>query len=124
MVLPLTIGMEEELFLVDSQSKAIAAVMPANFLNECTKHHPNQIVSEFLTSQVELVSKPCDSIQQLRDELVMLRRTVIKVADEHGLAPLAASWKILSQPSLRRSSSCRSRFWSLVETRAYPNFID
>ena len=35
-------------------------------------------------------------------------------------APLPTSMKIFSQPALFRASSCRSRFWSEVETRAYP----
>jgi carboxylate-amine ligase len=44
-----------------------------------------------LRSQIEIGTKVCSTIQEVRDDLSRLRRIIIDVADRHGLAPIASS---------------------------------
>jgi len=87
----LTIGVEEELFLVDKNSLQLIQTEPEDFFAACQAEFPGQVMHEFLVPQIELVSKPCHSIAQLHDELYRLRFGVQTIADQHNLALYAAS---------------------------------
>ena len=50
-----------------------------------------QVSPEFLRSQIEVGTSVCHTMQEARDELIRLRTTVGTIADEFGLAPIAAS---------------------------------
>ena len=50
-----------------------------------------QVGPEFLRSQIEVGTKVCTSVQELREDLARLRAAVAEVADKHGTAPIAAS---------------------------------
>ena len=80
------IGIEEEYFLVDAQTKQVAGdVAPAFF--EAAKAATNgRIAREFLQPQIEVVSSPHVSMAEARTELRELRRTVAEIAARHGLA--------------------------------------
>jgi len=88
---PITMGIEEELFLVETESRDLITELPPNLLAECQAVFPKQIVQEFLTCQFEIISVPCTSIAALRDQLLTLRKTVIEKAGKYGIAPIAAS---------------------------------
>ena len=64
--------------------------MPKEFLDACKKATGGQVMSEFLQSQVEVVSLPHTDMKTAREELRHLRQTVATIAGEHGLAILAA----------------------------------
>ena len=85
-----TIGIEEEYFLVDADTKSVTRKMPEEFLEAAKKATGGQVVGEFLQSQVEVVSVPQHDIKMAHKELRQLRQTVAKVAAEYGLAILAA----------------------------------
>jgi carboxylate-amine ligase len=84
------IGIEEEYFLVDAATKSVTRAMPEAFLATAKAATNNQVMGEFLQSQIEVRTLPHADIRTAREELRHLRQTVAKVAAEHGLAILAA----------------------------------
>jgi carboxylate-amine ligase len=86
-----TVGIEEEYLLVDKESRDLAPEPPPALLAKCEKALRGQVSPEFLRSQIEVGTRVCHSMQEARDELVHLRSTVSAIADEFGLAPIAAS---------------------------------
>jgi carboxylate-amine ligase len=88
---PLTIGLEEELFLVDLDTRRLSASWPQEFSLECTSKYPDQIVHEFLNCQVELISKPHQTIAELESEFLQLRTHAIDCAKKYDMGIIAAS---------------------------------
>jgi len=86
-----TIGVEEEYLLVDKETRALAVDPPAALLGDCEAILGGQVTTELLRSQIEVGTKVCRNIKEVREDLRRLRRTVIDVAGRHGLAPIAAS---------------------------------
>jgi carboxylate-amine ligase len=84
------VGIEEEYFLVDAKTKRVTGAMPQAFLSAAKAASNNQVVGEFLQSQIEVKTLPHADIKTARTELRHLRQTVAKVAADHGLAILAA----------------------------------
>jgi carboxylate-amine ligase len=84
------IGIEEEYFLVDAETKLVSRRMPDGFLEAAKAATGGQIMGEFLQSQIEAVTLPHTDIKTAREELRHLRQAVAKVAAEHGLAILAS----------------------------------
>jgi len=85
------LGIEEEYLLVDKKTRDLAHDRPEAFMTALEAKLGDQVKPEFLTSQVELVTKPCAGIAEARDELRRLRRTAAEVAGEFGLAIVAAA---------------------------------
>jgi len=88
---PFTIGIEEEYLLVDRRTRDIATDPPAAMIEECRSMIRNLVRPELLRSQIEVGTRVCHTVEQAREELAWLRRTVAGVAGAHGLAPIAAS---------------------------------
>ena len=86
-----TIGVEEEYLLVDKETRGLVVDPPKSLIGECEELCGSQVTSELLQSQIEIGTKVCRNVQEVREELVRLRRCIIDVADRHGLAPVAAS---------------------------------
>lgn len=86
-----TIGVEEEYLLVDRETRALIVDPPQSLIGECVERCGGQVTSELLRSQVEVGTKVCNSLQEVRDDLARLRTGIIEVAGRHGLAPIAAS---------------------------------
>ena len=86
-----TIGVEEEYLLIDRETRDLVADPPESMLRECESRIKGLVRPEFLKSQIEVGTRVCRSVQQARDDLAWLRRTVAKVARKHGYAPIAAS---------------------------------
>jgi carboxylate-amine ligase len=84
------IGLEEEYFLVDAETKSVARHMPKAFLDAAKQATAGQAMGEFLQSQVEVVTLPHTDMKTAREELRHLRQTVGRIAAEHGLAILAS----------------------------------
>jgi len=85
-----TVGIEEEYFLVDADTKLVAPVRPDTFFNDAKKALGSQLKGEMLQSQIEVATVPHVEMETASTELRHLRRTVAAVAAEHGLAILAA----------------------------------
>ena len=86
-----TVGIEEEYLLVDRASRDLAVSPPPEMLAECERRLQGRVTPEFLQTQIEVATGICDTMDQARAELAFLRRTVADVADDYGLAPIAAS---------------------------------
>jgi carboxylate-amine ligase len=88
---PFTVGIEEEYLLVDLRSRDLANDPPHTLVEECHQLCGGQVSPEFLRSQIEIGTKVCRTIPEAKADLKRLRRTVVDVARNHGLAPIAAS---------------------------------
>ncbi len=86
-----TVGIEEEYLLVDRQSRDLISEAPAAMLPACERLLEGQVAPEFLQCQIEVGTRVCASLDEARQDLAHLRRTVAQVAGEHGLALIAAS---------------------------------
>jgi carboxylate-amine ligase len=86
-----TIGVEEEYLLVDRQTRALIVDPPESLMKECEERCGSQVTTELLQSQVEIGTKVCRDIGEVRDQLVSLRGAIREVAENHGLAPIASS---------------------------------
>ena len=86
-----TIGVEEEYLLVDKETRALVIDPPETLMAEAEEKCGSQVTSELLRSQMEVATKVCKNVQELREDLAQLRSNVIEVTNRHGLAPIAAS---------------------------------
>ena len=86
-----TIGIEEEYLLVDKLTRDLADAPPEQLWTECEARLGDLIKPEFLKSQIEIATGICSSINDAREDLRRLRKTVAEIAGKHGLAPIAAS---------------------------------
>ena len=86
-----TIGVEEEYLLVDRESRALIIDPPRSLIGECEELVGGQVTSELLRSQVEVGTRVCHTLQEVREDLARLRKGIIEVAGRHGIAPIAAS---------------------------------
>ena len=88
-----TLGIEEEYLLVDLETLDLAVDPPAAMLEECRRRvqRDEQVSRELLRSQIEVGTRKCHNIQEAREDLLLLRQTIIDVAREYGIAPIAAS---------------------------------
>lgn len=88
----LTLGIEEELMVVDADTgDVIADPDPAIFEACVANRGPHQVVCEFLRSQIETGTRVCASIDELRESLCETRRIVVDGARGHGAAVIASS---------------------------------
>jgi len=85
------LGIEEEYLLVDRKTRDLAHDRPEAFMTALEARLGEAVKPEFLTSQVELITSPCDNIAAARADLKRLRRTAADVAQEFGLAIVAAA---------------------------------
>ncbi|MGB5510381.1 MAG: carboxylate-amine ligase [Woeseiaceae bacterium] len=86
-----TVGIEEEYLLVDKETRSLLVDPPQTLMAEAEELCGAQVSSELLQSQIEIGTKVCHSVQEAHEDLAHLRRSVIEVANRHGLAPIAAS---------------------------------
>jgi len=86
-----TLGVEEEYLLVDKETRSLVIDPPDSLMTEAEAKCGEQVASELLRSQIEVGTKVCQNIQEAHEDLARLRRNIIEVANNHGLAPIAAS---------------------------------
>jgi carboxylate-amine ligase len=88
---PFTIGVEEEYLLVDRETRALVADPPESLMLECEERCGGQVTAELLRSQIEIGTRVCETVQEAREDLARLRGIIAEVANNYGLAPIAAS---------------------------------
>ena len=88
---PFTIGIEEEYLLVDKETRDVVSDPPEELFEACQKRIKGLVTHEFLKAQIEVNTEVCANVAEARDNLASLRTNVAEVADEYGLAPMAAS---------------------------------
>ena len=86
-----TLGVEEEYLLVDKETRSLVIDPPDTLMAEAEEKCGTQVTSELLKSQIEIGTKVCTNIQEAHEDLARLRKNIIDVANNHGLAPIAAS---------------------------------
>ena len=90
--LAITLGVEEELFLVDPDSRDLLADPDAGIFEACERTcGPHKVVREMLRTQIETNTRVCESVSDLRAALRETRRIVLDAAGQYGAAPMAAS---------------------------------
>jgi carboxylate-amine ligase len=108
-----TIGVEEEYLLVDRETRALIVDPPRSLIGECEELIGEQVTSELLRSQIEVGTRVCHTLQEVREDLARLRKGVIEVAGRHGLAPIAASTHPFSRWSEQKQTQ-KERYDSLT----------
>lgn len=88
---PLTIGIEEEYQIIDTETRALSASVQQLMNDDDDLGLGEQLKPEFMQSQIEVGTHICRNVQEARDELIRLRKEVIKLAQPHGRAIVAAS---------------------------------
>jgi glutamate---cysteine ligase / carboxylate-amine ligase len=83
-------GIEEEYFLIDAETKAIAVTVPEALFAAAKISSGGRCKSEFLQQQIEVATEPHVDIATAHAELRQLRKTLAAVAARHGLSILAA----------------------------------
>lgn len=87
---PFSIGIEEEFQIVDPSTGDLRAHIQ-EMLTQAGRHTlGDQIKPEMIQSMVETVSKICPTINEARDEVMKLRRTISDIANRSGLAIVSA----------------------------------
>ncbi len=90
--LGVTLGVEEEFFLVDPESRDLLVDPDLGIFETCEKNSgPHKVVRELLRTQVETNTRVCESVADVRKALRETRRLVVGAAEEHGAALMAAS---------------------------------
>ena len=110
---PFTIGVEEEYLLVDKETRGLVIDPPKSLIGECEELCGSQVTSELLRSQIEIGTKVCKNVQEVREDLARLRKIVIDVADRHGLAPIASSTHPFSRWAEQKQTE-KDRYESLT----------
>ena len=86
----LTLGIEEEYQIIQPDSRELRSYIQ-EFLDQGRVVLQDQIKQEFLQSQVEVGSHICRNVQEIRSEVIRLRRSIAKLASDNGLQVAAAS---------------------------------
>lgn len=87
---PLTMGIEEEYQIIDPETRELKSYIQ-EFLEHGREELQDQLKQEFLQSQVEVGTHICNNAQELREEIGRLRRSIVRIAKERGVAVAAAS---------------------------------
>ncbi len=87
-----TLGIEEEFFLVDPETRDLLSDPDRGIFEMCERNRgPHKVVVEFLRSQIETNTAVCRSVAEVRDALRAARRAVVDAATAHGAGVLAAA---------------------------------
>ncbi|MCZ6863402.1 MAG: carboxylate-amine ligase [Alphaproteobacteria bacterium] len=86
-----TIGIEEEYYLVDRETRDLVKSRPREMMAALEKKFKTQVVPEFISSQIEVGTKVCKSVADAGRDLRRLRKALAREADKHDMAIIAAS---------------------------------
>ena len=90
--LAITLGVEEEFFLVDPETRDLLSDPDPRIFQECEKNRgDHKVVAEFLRSQIETTTRVCSSVADVHAALIETRRMVIDAAEKHRASVMAAS---------------------------------
>jgi glutamate---cysteine ligase / carboxylate-amine ligase len=88
---PFSIGVEEEYLLVDRRSRDLVPDPPAEYMKALSGELGERVSHELLRCQVEVATRPCNTIAEARADLAHLRHCVAEVAERFDMAPVAVS---------------------------------
>jgi carboxylate-amine ligase len=110
---PFTIGVEEELMLIDGETLDLAHEIEA-ILAGVPEDLEGQVKPELFQSVLEVATTPCANVGEAADQLVALRRCVTEVAAERGCLVGAAGTHPFALPEDQRVVD-RERYRQLAE---------
>jgi carboxylate-amine ligase len=86
-----TIGIEEEYFIVDRETRDLVPDMPDGLLAACEEITEGMVSPEFIRSQIEVGTPVSQNVKEARAHLAQLRTDVANVVSEYGMAIISAS---------------------------------
>jgi len=86
-----TIGMEEEYFVVDRDSRDLVPDLPDSLLETLENPPVGTTSPEFIRSQVEIGTPVSKNVAELSEHLAVMRRFVSDTVSEHNMAIIASS---------------------------------
>jgi carboxylate-amine ligase len=86
-----TIGIEEEYLVVDRDSRDLVTCPDPGFLEACADRLGERVTPEYLQCQLEIGTRPHETVGEARTELASLRKGVNEACAEFGYAAIAAS---------------------------------
>ncbi|MYD44924.1 MAG: carboxylate-amine ligase [Gammaproteobacteria bacterium] len=90
--LKITLGVEEEAFLIDPQTRDLISDPAPQIFDECEKKSvPHKVVREMLRTQIETNSKVCHSVAEVREALRETRGLISATAKKYGAEIVAMS---------------------------------
>lgn len=90
--LKITLGVEEEFFLVDPATRGMLADPDPAIFDYCREHAgPHKAVPEMLRSQIETNTRVCESVADLRAAMRETRRLAVDAAAQQGAVVIASS---------------------------------
>ncbi len=123
--LDITIGVEEEAFLVDPESRNLVVDPDPGIFEHCEANaSPHKVVRELLRTQIESNSRVCNSMTELKQALQETRGVISEAAKKHGAEIAAigthpfAAWQD-QQPTLKE----RYKSATLVYQEAVRRFL-
>jgi carboxylate-amine ligase len=85
-----TFGIEEEFFLIDPETRALADKVPRQFMRACRRRLGDRVKEEMQQAQVEAATPILSSVATAREALLELRAEIADVALDHDMQLLAA----------------------------------
>ncbi|MYD45140.1 MAG: carboxylate-amine ligase [Gammaproteobacteria bacterium] len=90
--LRISLGVEEEAFLIDPETRDLVADPDTHIFDECERNSaPHKVVRELLRSQIETNTRVCHTIKEVREALLETRRTIYTTANKFGCDIVAIS---------------------------------
>ena len=90
--LNITLGVEEEFFLVDPDTRDLESDPNPGIFEACERNRGlHTVAHEVLRTQIETSTRVCGSVAEACEAVREIRRVVVEAAAEHGVAVLAAS---------------------------------
>ena len=86
-----TVGIEEEYWLVDRQTRDLVPDMPPGLVAACDKIAIGMVSPEFIRSQIEIGTPVGANIKETANHLYALRRLVSEAVTNYGMAIISAS---------------------------------
>ena len=100
-------GIEEEFFVVDSETKAVMRRMPQGFFEAAKTRLGDRVKGELLQSQIELSSSVHSDCTAARTEMKAMRSMLGEVAASHGLSILASGTHPTAMWATQRASEAK-----------------
>ncbi len=90
--LDISLGVEEEFFLVDPDTRDLVSDPDPAIFEACERNRgPHTVAHEVLRTQIETSTRVCGSVAEAGEAVRETRRVVLEAAAEHGVAVLGAS---------------------------------
>lgn len=109
-----TIGVEEEFQIVDAETRDLSQ-SAERILPAARASLGEQVKSEFRQSMIETATRVCSSLEELRDELVRLRRGLAAAAEREGTRIAAGGTHPFAEAE-QQGITDKERYQDIAET--------